>query len=126
MSAPLLILVVDDNEMNRYLTGFLLRQAGAEVVEARDAHEAVARCAERPPALVIMDLSLPGMDGYAVAARLRAQPGCEHLPMVVATASAQPSERARALASGFAAYFEKPLDVTTFAAEALRYVQPKG
>ncbi len=122
-TATPLVLVVDDNEMNRYLTRFLLQKAGAEVTEAGTGQAAAAVAALRPPALVIMDISLPGLDGYASAALIRQQPGCTDVPMVVATASAQPAERARALAAGFAAYFEKPLEVATFAQEALRHAR---
>jgi two-component system, cell cycle response regulator DivK len=119
-----LVLLVEDNLANRYLATFLLEQAGAEVVSVGHGAAALAAVRARRPHVIVMDLSMPVMDGYTAAAALRADPATATIPLVAATAYAQPAERERAFAAGFVDYFEKPLDIGHFAAAVLRHVVP--
>ena len=111
-----LVLLVEDVEDNRALARFVLAAMGHEVVEAPCGVDALARAAERPPALVLTDLSLPQMDGYEAAERLRALPGLAAVPILAVTAHAMAGDREKVLAAGFDGYLTKPLDLKAFRA----------
>lgn len=109
------ILVVEDNENNRYLTTFLLEREGFRVVHASTGRDALAVSLRERPHLILLDIQLPEMDGYAVAEQLRAHPELASIPVVGVSSYATASDRARALEAGFAGYLEKPIDPETFA-----------
>ena len=116
------ILVVDDSATNRYLVAFYLRQLGLVAAEAESGAEALALAAADPPALVLLDLHMPVMDGFETATRLRALPGLAAVPIVAVTANVSPITRAAALRSGFAGYITKPIDPDAFPAEVRRHL----
>jgi signal transduction histidine kinase/CheY-like chemotaxis protein len=103
-------LVVDDSAQSRALARALLERLGFEVLEAEDGAAGVAAARARAPDLVLMDLSMPRLDGYAAARLLRGDPATAAIPVVALTAHAMPPERERALASGFDRLLVKPLD----------------
>lgn len=105
------VLVVEDNPLNLKLARAVLEHAGFEVRSASTAEEGVAQAIAEPPDLVLMDLQLPGMDGYAGLAALRADPATHDVPVLAVTASAMPADRERVRAAGFDAYIEKPINV---------------
>lgn len=113
------ILLVEDNEQNRYLATFLLEQAGFTVVHAPNGKAAVALAAEISPALVLMDIQMPEMDGYEAARQILALPECSRIPIVAVTSYAMAGDRLRALEMGFAGYIEKPIETESFV-EAIR------
>lgn len=121
-----LVLLVEDNEPNRYLATFVLEGAGAEVMSASNGAVSFELARQRRPDVVVMDLSMPVMDGYQAAALFRADPRLCSVPIVAATAFAHPAERERALAAGFADYFEKPLDVERFTQAILSLAKNPG
>lgn len=108
------ILVIEDNEQNLYLMRFLLEERGYVVEEARDGREGIARACAVRPALILLDIQLPVMDGYAVALELRRQPLLQHTPIIAVTSYAMVGDRERALAAGAVHYIEKPVDPATF------------
>ena len=112
-----LILLVEDVEDNRALARFLLEADGHQVVEAKTGSESLVLAKAHPPALVLMDLSLPEMDGWEAARRLQADPATAGVPIVAVTAHAMAGMRERVLAAGFVGYVAKPIDVGRFAAE---------
>jgi CheY-like chemotaxis protein len=118
-----LVLLVEDVEDNRALARFVLAAMGLEVVEARCGAEALARAAERRPDLVLMDLSLPQMDGYEAAERLRTLPGLAAVPILAVTAHAMAGDREKVLAAGFDGYLTKPLDLKAFRAAVTAALQ---
>lgn len=120
------ILVVEDNENNRYLTTFLLEREGFRVVHARCGREALEVSLRELPQLILMDIQLPEMDGYEVTARLREHPALASVPVVGVSSYATASDRAKALASGFAGYIEKPIDPETFGLEVGRLLPREG
>ena len=113
-SRALTILQVEDSAENRVLVRKILESAGHHVIDARDGDEGVRLAAECRPDLVIMDLYLPGMDGYVATARLKEQPELADVPVVALTASVLNGDRERCLRAGCAGYIKKPIDVYTF------------
>jgi CheY-like chemotaxis protein len=116
------ILLVEDVEDNRALARFLLEADGHEVEEAVTGAEALEKAAAMPPDLVLMDLSLPEMDGWEATRRLLADPATAGVPIVAVTAHAMAGDRERVLAAGFRGYVAKPLDVGTFTAQVRAFL----
>lgn len=111
------ILLIEDNEQNRYLVTYLLQAHGWEVLSAEDGPAGLKLAGEIDPALILLDIQLPGMDGYEVARRLRANPKLDAIPVVAVTSYAMPGDRERCLESGCNGYLEKPIDPQTFAGQ---------
>lgn len=116
------ILMIEDNAQNRYLAGFLLEASGWEMVHAEDGLSGLALARTVDPVLILLDIQLPGMDGYAVAQALRADPRSAAVPIVAVTSYAMAGDRERCLASGCDGYIEKPIDPQTFVALVERFV----
>ena len=104
------VLVVDDSSETLELLRMLFTRRGYEVFGAGSAAEAVLRASERPPGVIISDISMPGTDGYTLLAELRRMPGLEAVPAIALTGHAMDEDRARALAAGFAVHIPKPVD----------------
>jgi len=103
------VLVVEDNPQNLELSRVILRAAGHEVVAARDATEAERALADRIPDLILMDIALPGKDGYALTRELRARPETARLPILAVSSFAMAGDAERAIAAGVSAYLTKPV-----------------
>ena len=116
------ILMIEDNPQNRYLAGFLLEASGWEMVHAEDGPSGLELARTVDPVLILLDIQLPGMDGYAVAQALRADPRSATVPIVAVTSYAMAGDRERCLASGCDGYIEKPIDPQTFVALVERFV----
>lgn len=111
------ILVIEDNEQNLYLTTFILERRGHRVTAARDGSQGIQLAQELCPALMLLDIQLPVMDGYAVAEALRRDPALAHIPIVAVTSYAMAGDRERILAAGCNGYIEKPINPETFMTE---------
>lgn len=114
---PLDILMIEDNEQNQYLARFLLEGAGHRVAAAANGLSGVELAASRPFDLILLDIQLPGMDGYEVARSLRRLGPPPAPPIVAVTSYAMPGDRERALDAGCDGYIEKPIDPETFVQE---------
>ena len=119
------ILVVEDNAQNRYLITYLLERHGHRVVSVEGALEGIARARAETPTLILLDIQLPVMDGYAVARALREDPVLGHVPIVAVTSHALPGDREKAIEAGCSAYIEKPIDPETFVADVQRILRWK-
>ena len=119
------ILVVEDVLPNRLLASKLLRRAGHTVVEAVDGAQGVRLADEHRPALILMDLSLPEVDGWEALRRLRACADLAAIPVVALTAHAMVGDEERALAAGFDGYLTKPIDVSRFTDQVQAYLGPE-
>lgn len=108
------ILVIEDNDQNLYLVTFILEKHGYQVHTARDGPEGLARAATLSPDLILLDIQLPGMDGYAVARHLRENPDLASVPIVAVTSYAMSGDREKALEAGCTGYIEKPINPDTF------------
>ncbi|MGZ4352893.1 MAG: response regulator [Gaiellaceae bacterium] len=114
-----LILVADDDEDILALVSLRLRRLGYRVAQAADGEEALAEVARERPALVILDLMMPRVDGYEVIRRLRADPETSSLPVILLSARARSADAAAGLDAGADAYFSKPFRAEELA-EAIR------
>ncbi len=110
------ILVVEDNLANRKLLAGLLAQQGYEIVALEDAEQILEETLAFRPDLILMDLRLPGRDGYSAIEILRRDPASADIPIVVTSAYALPVDTHRALELGVTEYFSKPLDIPRFLA----------
>ncbi len=109
-----LILIVEDNEKNRKLLWKVLKFKGYEILEATTAEEGLEIAREHKPALILMDIQLPGMDGLAALAQLRSDPKTQNIPAIAVTASALPGDIQRIRDAGFDTYQTKPIRVKNF------------
>lgn len=105
------LLLVEDNEMNRDAISRLLERRGFTVIRAVDGEEGVRVCREAMPELVLMDLGLPGIDGFEATRQLKADPRTAHIPVVALTARALTSDQEAAFAAGCDDYDTKPVDL---------------
>ena len=117
------ILLVEDTVANRALAVKLLRAAGHEVVEAGDGASGIVVAQRAQFDLVLMDLALPGVDGWEALRRLRADRRTRDLRIVALTAHAMAGIREQTLAAGFDGYMSKPIDVSTFAETVTRFLE---
>ena len=105
------ILLVEDNEMNRDMLTRRLERQGYTVVTAHDGLEGVERARENRPDLILMDLSLPNMDGWEATRILKSGPETRTIPVIALTAHAMSEDRAKALAAGCDDYDTKPIEL---------------
>jgi CheY-like chemotaxis protein len=105
------LLLVEDNEMNRDAVSRLLERRGFTVLLAEDGEQGVASCLAELPDLVLMDLGLPGIDGFEATRRLKANPRTARIPVVALTARALLTDQEAAFAAGCDDYDTKPVDM---------------
>jgi two-component system, cell cycle response regulator DivK len=118
------ILVVDDNPSNMKLVSFLLEARGYEVRTARDAGEVFGTLASFRPRLILMDLQLPGMDGFEITRRIKADPSTRDIVVIALTAYAMKGDEARALDAGCDGYLPKPIDTRTLPQILRQHLDP--
>lgn len=105
------ILLVEDNEMNRDMLGRRLEQRGFDIVIAVDGQEGVGLAIQEKPELVLMDMSLPVMDGWEATRRIKATRETRHIPVLGLSSHAMPGDRERALKAGCDDYDTKPVEL---------------
>jgi two-component system cell cycle response regulator DivK len=105
------ILLVEDNEMNRDMLSRRLQRRGYEVVLALDGQQGVELARSAGPGLILMDMSLPVLDGWEATRQLKADPATRHIPVIALTAHAMSGDREKALAAGCDDYDTKPTDL---------------
>jgi CheY-like chemotaxis protein len=105
------ILLVEDNEMNRDMLSRRLQRRGYEVLTAVDGETGLALIKSETPALVLMDMSLPGIDGWEATRQIKADPATRAIPVIALTAHAMAGDREQALAAGCDDFDIKPIDL---------------
>lgn len=105
------VLLVEDNEMNRDMLTRRLEKRGYSIVVAVDGAQGIATAQQLQPALILMDMSLPVMDGWAAASHLKSDPATRHIPVIGLSSHAMAKDRERALAAGCNDYDTKPVDL---------------
>lgn len=108
------VLMIEDNEQNRYLATFLLEQRGYRVHSAPDGARGLELARDVAPGVILLDIQLPTMDGYAVARALREIEELDDVPIIAVTSYAMVGDREKCLAAGCSGYIEKPIDPETF------------
>lgn len=117
------ILIIEDNPMNMELATDLLEIAGFEVLQAGTAEEGIQVARSERPALILMDIALPGMDGLTAASLLKQEAGTGSIPIVALTAQAMKGDRERAIGAGCDGYVTKPIDTRSFIATVTEYLK---
>lgn len=117
------VLVIEDNVDNMILIVDVLKSMGYEVIQAWNGEEGIARAAAVKPDLILMDLSLPQMNGWTAAAKLKADNSLKHIPIIALTAHAMEGDRERALEAGCDDYISKPINLPELAAKLQEYTE---
>ena len=115
-----LILIIEDNEKNRKLIRDVLQIKGYKTIESETAEEGIKLAMEQLPALILMDIQLPGMDGITALKQLKAEAKTKRIPVIAVTASAMTYNRQTMLAEGFDGYQTKPISLKDFLGEIER------
>jgi CheY-like chemotaxis protein len=105
------ILLVEDNEMNRDMLSRRLQRHGFKILVAETGEEGLALTAARQPDLILMDISLPGLDGWDITRRIKADSALRAIPIVALTAHVMPGDRQKSLEAGCDEYETKPVDL---------------
>lgn len=111
------VLLIEDNEQNRYLATFLLEQNGYAVHSAVDGRRGIELARDLAPDIILLDIQLPTMDGYAVARALRGIDALDGTPVIAVTSYAMVGDREKALGAGCTGYIEKPINPASFVEE---------
>ena len=118
------ILLVEDNEDNRAIYQAILTYGGFRVIEAVDGEEGIERARRDQPALILMDIAIPKIDGWAATRALKLDATTMHIPIVALTARAMPDDRARAMEAGCESYLAKPVEPRRVLEEVRRLLEP--
>jgi two-component system cell cycle response regulator DivK len=118
------ILVVEDHEENRRILRILLASAGFEMIEAVTGEEGVAAAERERPDLILMDIQLPGLDGYEATRRIKANPALRPIPIIVVTSYALSGDDVKAFEAGCDAYVTKPFVPRQLLAKVRQYLAP--
>ncbi len=116
------VLYIEDNDHNFYLVNFILSAAGYEVLWAKDGQEGLQKAAGAAADLILLDIQLPVMDGYAVARALRANALLAATPIIALTSYAMAGDREKTLDAGCNGYIEKPIDPSSFVSQVEQYL----
>ncbi len=117
------VLIVDDNPTNLKLVTFLVQAQGYEVATAVDAQSALAQIRANPPAVILMDLQLPGIDGLALTRQIKSDPAMKDIAIIAVTAYAMKGDQERALAAGCDDYVSKPIDTRALPGVIAKHVK---
>ncbi len=116
------LLIIEDNPQNFYMMKFLLEKSGFTIIGAENGREGVAAALREKPKAILLDIQLPEMDGYAVAAELKKHPELADIPIIAVTSYAMVGDREQILAAGATGYIEKPINPETFVNQIMEYM----
>jgi len=116
------ILYVEDNPDNRNLVRRVLEAEGYKVLEANNAAQALDRLLTMSTNLILMDINMPDMDGYALTAKIKSMPEYKKIPIIAVTANVMRGDRERSLEAGCDGYIQKPIDIDTIAMQIERFL----
>jgi two-component system, cell cycle response regulator DivK len=117
-----IILYVEDNHDNRVLIRRVLEADGYEMAEASNADDALQKIQTVKPNLILMDINMPGVDGYTLTARIRKIPGFATVPIVAVTANVMRGDREKSLEAGCDGYIQKPIDIDILTQQIERFL----
>jgi two-component system cell cycle response regulator DivK len=117
------ILYIEDDPNNRMLVRRILMAYGCQVEEAENALDGIDMALNNPPDLILMDMSMPGMDGLTATQHIRNLPEIQNIPIIALTANVMQGDRERTLNAGCDGYIGKPIDVDSFADQVMQYIR---
>lgn len=117
------VLYIEDNPDNRMLIKRVLEADGYQVVLAEDAATGLAAATAQVPDVILVDINLPGLDGFALIHQIKATPGLSEVRIVAVTANVMKGDRERTLAAGCDGYIQKPIDVDTLPQQIAHYLR---
>ena len=117
------ILYVEDNPDNVYMLTRRLKKKGFELIIAGDGQEGIDKAIEESPDLILMDLSLPTMDGWTATAEIKKIEGVKDIPIIALSAHAMPEHRDRAIKAGCSDYDTKPIDIKRLLSKMGQYIE---
>jgi two-component system cell cycle response regulator DivK len=117
------ILYIEDDPINKYLVKKVLTSKGYEVSEAHNGKDGLAKAEEVVPDLILMDMQMPGLDGYQATKQLKETESMKHIPVIAVTAHALPGDKEKCLAAGCNGYITKPIDIKTFEEQIAPYLK---
>ena len=120
------ILYVEDNPDNVYMLTRRLKKKGFELIIAGDGQEGIDRAIEERPDLILMDLSLPTMDGWTATAKIKKIEGVKDIPIIALSAHAMPEHRDRAIKAGCSDYDTKPVDIKRLLGKISQFIDTPG
>lgn len=122
---PRKILIVEDNQDSRELAVKVLKNKGYQTIEASDGEEALEKASAEKPDLILLDISIPKIDGYEVAKRLKSDEELKDIPIVALTAHAMKGDREKVIVAGFEGYISKPINVRELPDQVRSYLRGK-
>ena len=122
---PKKILIVDDNQDSRELAVKVLKNVGYQMIEAADGEDALEKAVAENPDLILMDISIPKIDGYEVTRRLKSQVSFKNTPIIALTAHAMKGDKEKAMESGCEGYISKPIDIHELPNQIKSYLKDK-
>jgi len=117
------ILYIEDKPDNRMLVRRVLMAEDIEVIEAADAEEGIVLALQEIPDLILMDINMPGKDGYTATNDIRQLPQLDRIPIVALTANVMKGDREKSMDAGCDGYIPKPIDVDRFPVEVMNYIR---
>jgi len=117
------VLVIEDHEENRRILRYLLASGGFEMIEAVTGEQGIEAAEKERPDLILMDIQLPGLDGYEATRRIKADPSLRHIPIIVVTSYALSGDDTKAFAAGCDAYVTKPFVPRDLLAKVRNYLE---
>ncbi len=116
------ILYVEDNRDNRNLIRRVLEAEGYSMIDAKNAAQALDHILSKPMDLILMDINMPDMDGYALTAKIKSMPKYSKIPIIAVTANVMRGDRERSLEAGCDGYIQKPIDIDTLSQQLERFL----
>jgi two-component system, cell cycle response regulator DivK len=116
------LLIIEDNAQNLYMMRFLLEKNGFTIIGAEDGRKGIETALSCNPLAILLDIQLPEMDGYSVAAELKKHNEIKDVPIIAVTSYAMVGDREQILAAGATGYIEKPINPETFVADIIQYL----
>jgi two-component system cell cycle response regulator DivK len=120
------VLCIEDNTDNRMLVRRVLEAEGYAVLEANNATQALEKIENGHPDVILMDISMPEIDGYTLTTQIKAIPGFQNVPIIAVTANVMRGDRERTLEAGCDGYIQKPIDIDTLTQQIERYKRRHG
>ncbi len=119
------ILIIEDNEQNMYMLTYLLESENYEIIQAFSGIAGIEATKTNKPDIILLDIQLPEMDGYAVAKKLRENQELKDIPIIAVTSYAMPGDKEKAIESGATGYIEKPINPDTFVSQMKSFLPPE-